>query len=64
VKDGNVPEMMYRVPLDQPRAGLRGQHVTVAAFSYANFDALLEAETLLSNSTLKLNCLICAVFDL
>jgi pyruvate dehydrogenase E1 component beta subunit len=57
-----VPEMMYRVPLDQAQCRLKGQHVTVAAFSYANFDALLAAKTLLSEFKIEIELLdMCSV---
>ena len=61
IKD-QVPEMMYRVPLDQAQRRLTGQHVTVAAFSYANFDALLAAKTLLSEFNIEIELLdMCSV---
>lgn len=52
-----VPEMMYRVPLDQAQCRLAGKHVTVAAFSYANFEALLAAKTLLSEFGIEIELL-------
>ena len=61
IKD-QVPEMMYRVPLDQAQCRLTGQHVTVGAFSYANFDALLAAKTLLSEFNIEIELLdMCSV---
>ncbi|NBS76152.1 MAG: alpha-ketoacid dehydrogenase subunit beta [Betaproteobacteria bacterium] len=61
IKD-QVPEMMYRVPLDRAQCRLTGQHVTVAAFSYANFDALLAAKTLLSEFNIEIELLdMCSV---
>lgn len=43
--------------LDQAQCRLAGKHVTVAAFSYANFDALLAAKTLLSEFGIEIELL-------
>ena len=41
-----VPEAMYRVPLNQARIAKKGSHLTVAAFSYMTIEALRAASFL------------------
>lgn len=43
---GEVPEEMYRVPLDQAAIVRRGKHVTLAATSYMTLESLRAAELL------------------
>lgn len=43
---GEVPEEMYRVPLDQAAIIKRGKHVTLAATSYMTLESLKAAELL------------------
>lgn len=44
----SVPELMYEVPLDAAKILCEGVDVTVAAFSYMTFEALIAARALLS----------------
>lgn len=56
VKD-NVPADFYRVPLDRARVLHEGTDVTVAAFSYMAFEALIAAKALLSTMGIGLDVL-------
>lgn len=52
VKD-NVPENYYRVPIGKARVLHEGADVTVAAFSYMVFEALIAARALLSSMGIR-----------
>jgi pyruvate dehydrogenase E1 component beta subunit len=43
-----VPESMYEVPLDKAKIICKGGDITIAAFSYMTFEALIAARALLS----------------
>lgn len=45
----HVPEEMYRTPIGQARVLHEGQDVTIAAFSYMAFEALIAAQGLLKH---------------
>lgn len=52
VKD-NVPETYYRVPIGKARVLQEGSDVTIAAFSYMVFEALIAARALLSSMGIR-----------
>jgi pyruvate/2-oxoglutarate/acetoin dehydrogenase E1 component len=58
---GDVPEGMYRVPLDKARIARRGRDVTIAATSYMTLEAIRAADMLaevgVSAEVIDLRCL-------